>query len=148
MGYNSYHDIITSNIGGVYQDGIATKILQHMDRIRNISDESQARRWVMELLQNARDCAYKDVGVRVRIELLNDKLIFSHSGMPFRIKDVLSIINQVTSKVSSEETVGQFGTGFMTTFLLSDSVTISSVLKEEGLPYKPFTISMDRSSSD
>lgn len=148
MGYNTYHAIIESNIGGVYQDGIATKILQHMDRIRNMSDISQARRWVMELLQNARDCSYKDTGVKVRIELKDNELVFSHSGKPFRIKDVLSIINQVTSKASSEETIGQFGTGFMTTFLLSDRVTIHSVLKEEGLPYKPFTISMDRSSNE
>lgn len=148
MEYENYRDIIKLNIDGVYQDGIATKILQHMDRIRNMSDISQSRRWVMELLQNARDCSYKDTGVKVRIELKDNELIFSHSGKPFRIKDVLSIINQVTSKASSEETIGQFGTGFMTTFLLSDRVTINSVLKEEGLPYKPFTISMDRSSSD
>ena len=148
MQYEKYHDIIASNIDGVYQDGIATKILQHMDRIRNMSDISQARRWVMELLQNARDCSYKDTGVKVRIELKSNELVFSHSGKPFRIKDVLSIINQVTSKASSEETIGQFGTGFMSTFLLSDNVTIHSVLKEEGLPYKHFTISMDRSSND
>ncbi len=148
MQYEKYHDIIKSNIDGVYQDGIATKILQHMDRIRNMSDISQARRWVMELLQNARDCSYKDTGVKVRIELKGNELVFSHNGKPFRIKDVLSIINQVTSKASSEETIGQFGTGFMTTFLLSDSVTIHSVLKEEGLPYKHFTISMDRSSNE
>ncbi|MCR5789886.1 MAG: hypothetical protein K6G83_08355 [Lachnospiraceae bacterium] len=148
MEYRSYGEIIGSIIGGVYQDGIATKILQHMDRIRNMSDVSQARRWVMELLQNARDCSYKDTGVKVRIELKDNELVFSHSGKPFRIKDVLSVINQVTSKASSEETIGQFGTGFMTTFLLSDSVTIHSVLKEEGLPYKPFTIRMDRSSNE
>ncbi len=148
MEYKSYSEIIDSNIEGVYQDGIATKILQHMDRIRNMSDISQARRWVMELLQNARDCSYEDTGVKVRIELKDNELVFSHSGKPFRIKDVLSIINQVTSKASSEETIGQFGTGFMTTFLLSDSVTIHSVLKEEGLPYKSFTVSVDRSSNE
>ena len=41
----NYQTLIEQNIGTVYQAGIATKILQHMDRIRNVSDVSQARRW-------------------------------------------------------------------------------------------------------
>ena len=39
----NYKTLIEQNIGTVYQAGIATKILQHMDRIRNVSDVSQAR---------------------------------------------------------------------------------------------------------
>lgn len=41
-----YRELIDWNIGTVYQTGIATKILQHMDRIRNESDISQSRRWI------------------------------------------------------------------------------------------------------
>lgn len=144
----SYMDIIHDSIGNVYETGVATKILTFMDRIRNESDVGQARRWVMELLQNSRDCAYEDQNVRVRIVLEKDKLRFSHNGKPFRVKDILSIINQVSSKSRDIDTVGQFGTGFMSTYQLSSMVHLKSVLKEEGLPYKPFEICLDRSGSD
>lgn len=140
----SYHDLIFQNIDKVYQAGIATKIMQHMARIRNSSDVNQARRWVMELLQNARDVAYPDQPVKIRITLKEDKLTFSHTGMPFRVENILAIINQVSSKVDDEETVGQFGTGFVTTFQLSEQVQLDGVLKDEGLPYKPFSVLIDR----
>lgn len=140
----SYHDLIFQNIDKVYQAGIATKIMQHMARIRNSSDVNQARRWVMELLQNARDVAYPDQPVKIRITLEEDKLTFSHTGRPFRVENILAIINQVSSKVDDEETVGQFGTGFVTTFQLSEQVQLDGVLKDEGLPYKPFSVMIDR----
>ena len=140
----NYTDLINKNIGMVYQKGIATKILQHMDRIRNVSDLSLARRWVMELFQNSRDVSYKDQSVKIRIELKDTTLSFSHNGQPFRVKDILSIINQVSSKNPDENTIGQFGTGFMTTYQLSEEVEIQSILKEEDLPYKPFSIHINR----
>ncbi len=141
-------DIINDSIGSVYKDGIATKILQHMDRIRNVSDVGQARRWVMELLQNSRDCSYDDRDIKVKIEFDNDKLKFSHNGKPFKVRDILSIINQVSSKTGDANTVGQFGTGFMSTYQLSSIVQLRSVLKENNLPYKSFDISLDRSGTD
>lgn len=49
---NEYKELLKLNIKNVYLTGIATKILQHMDRIRNSNDISQARRWIMELIQN------------------------------------------------------------------------------------------------
>ena len=42
--FMNYSDIINQSIEKVYQNGIAAKILQHMDRIRNVSDIGQARR--------------------------------------------------------------------------------------------------------
>lgn len=40
-----YAELIDRKIGQVYQKGVATKILQGMDRIRNEFDVTQARRW-------------------------------------------------------------------------------------------------------
>jgi hypothetical protein len=105
MHYTSYGDIIDANVENVYRNGVASKILQHMDRIRNASDIRQARRWVMELLQNSRDVAYKDQQVRVKIELTDNYLIFSHNGMPFKVENILAIVNQVSSKIPSEDAV-------------------------------------------
>lgn len=146
---SGYSELINSIIGNVYRAGIATKILQHMDRIRNVSDPSQARRWIMELIQNAGDTSYDDLPVQIQIMLCKDSIKFSHTGRPFRIKDILSLINQVSSKDPGDNTVGKFGTGFMTTFLLSEIVEIRSYLRDtdengEPLPYKPFCITIDR----
>lgn len=116
-----------------------------MQRVRNNSDERYALRWVSELLQNTRDCAYKNQGVKILIELQDDKLIYRHNSKPFRVKDILSLINQVTSKVDDNETTGKFGTGFMTTMLLSDVVNIKSILQDQDLPYKPFEVDINRS---
>lgn len=144
----TYSKLIEMQIDDVFLKGTATKILQHMDRIRNVSDLSQSRRWVMELIQNARDIAYPDRNVRIRIELNDSTLKFMHSGKPFRIRDILSIVNQVSSKGDDDSTVGKFGTGFMTTYQLSEQVEIDSVLSDsfEGtqLPPKKFHITIDR----
>lgn len=138
-----YREKINGSIGNVYQAGVAAKILQYMNKIRNESDITQARRWVMELLQNARDLAWTDKSLQVQIELGKEALIFRHSGKPFRVKDILAIVNQVSSK-NPGEGVGQFGTGFMTTYQLSERVEIRSLLKEEGWPGKEFQITLDR----
>ena len=140
-----YTTLATTLIGDIHNTGISTKILQFMQKVRNNSDERYALRWVSELLQNTRDCAYKDQGVKILIELKDDKLVYKHNSKPFRVKDILSLINQVTSKVDDDETTGKFGTGFMTTMLLSDVVNIKSVLQDKDLPYKPFDVDINRS---
>ena len=138
-----YRDLISDTIGKVHEAGVATKILQYMNKIRNESDITQARRWVMELLQNARDLAWEGKPLRVQIELRDDALFFRHSGKPFGVEDILSIVNQVSSK-NPGEGVGQFGTGFMTTYQLSEKVEIHSYLKEENIPGKEFRVTLDR----
>ena len=40
-----YADLINQTISRVHQKGVATKILQGMDRIRSEFGEVQARRW-------------------------------------------------------------------------------------------------------
>ena len=141
----TYTSLATALIGEIHNIGISTKILQFMQKVRNNSDERYALRWVSELLQNTRDCAYKDQGVKILIELSDDKLIYKHNSKSFRVKDILSLINQVTSKVDDDETTGKFGTGFMTTMLLSDTVNIKSIIQDNDLPYKPFEVDINRS---
>lgn len=151
----SYKEIMNDKNRSVLDAAIATKILQHMDRVRNNSHEGQARRWVWELIQNAKDCAYPGQPVSIKIELFPDRLEFSHNGRAFEVKSLLSIVNQVSSKAAeSEETTGKFGTGFVTTHLLSEKVHLSSVIQdfhlETGarLPMKHFELELDRSGKN
>lgn len=149
----SYKRIINNNATDVHNSAIATKILQHISRVRDNRDEMQARRFIWELIQNAKDAKYPNVPVRIKVELFEDKLTFSHTGRPFRVKNILSIINQVSSKLpDDEETTGQFGTGFVTTHLLSEKVMLTSICQDsydnEELSAKKFEILLDRSGSN
>ena len=40
--------------------------------------------------------------------------------------------------------MGQFGTGFMTTYQLSETVDIQGLIKDGELPCKPFSVRLDR----
>lgn len=144
-----YTKIIQDSITGIYRTNAANKILQFIKRIRNESDMDQARRFLIELMQNARDLAYKTPEgitepVSVRIRMSDTELEFSHNGKVFSVKDILSIIYQVSSKKPGEG-IGQFGTGFMSTYQLSEKVELTSYLKNGENPYLPFTICLDRS---
>lgn len=149
---DGYRSMMQAQSRNVHNAAIATKIIQLMDRLRDNSYEGQARRWIWELIQNAKDAASDGVPVKVLVELWEDKITFSHNGKPFRVKNILSIINQVSSKNGSEETsTGKFGTGFITTHLLSERVQLQGILEDVSpvdgrmLPAKAFSILLDRS---
>lgn len=62
----------------------ATKLF---DGIRKLySSESSPRRWIWELLQNAKDVA----GSKVKVEIILNKdfLQFKHNGKPFLMKNI------------------------------------------------------------
>lgn len=64
--------------------------------------------------------------------------------------NILSLINQASSKDrndGSERKSGKFGTGFITTHLLSETVNISGIL-EINAEYSRFNISLDRTGRD
>lgn len=150
----SYQGIMQGKNQAIWDISVASKILQHMDRIRNASHEGQNRRWVWELIQNAKDCSFVGQPVNVKIELYDDRLVFSHNGRPFGMESLLALIHQVSSKSDeNNETSGKFGTGFVTTHLLADVVLVSGVLQDfepetgNRLPMKAFTMALDRSGT-
>jgi len=103
------------------------------------------RRWFWELLQNASD--YNDE-VKVVLELYPDKIIFKHNGKPFSAADARNLIAPDSGKdesdLKSEDTIGQFGTGFISTHVLSGVISVRGVLDEEGV-FERFSFDLDRS---
>ena len=81
-----YRDKLDEIMYSVNNKAISTKILQHMAKIRNNDDEGQARRFVWELIQNAKDVAQEDIPLSIRITHDRDKLVFAHNGKNFRLK--------------------------------------------------------------
>ena len=89
------------------------------------------KRWFWELLQNAKDSVPESENVNVKIEIKEKEIAFSHSGNPFELDEILSLIIQGSSKTDDDSKTGRFGTGFMTTYLLSKKVKITGKLTND-----------------
>lgn len=135
----------------ILEKGVANKILEQLNRLKMNSTEESPRRWIWELIQNAKDVAI-DKG-KVNIHILYDKdnkeLCFQHNGELFTDKSILYLIEQVSSKEqnnSDDGATGKFGTGFLTTHLLSEEVEVSGILMDEkDGALKSFSLILDRS---
>lgn len=125
----------------------ADKILQGLKKVRNEPSKSR-RRWIWELVQNAKDVPNHFGRVRIKVGLTNDELNFSHNGDPFTVGNITGLIQQVSTKASGgddEEVTGKFGTGFISTHLLSEQATVQGVTVRPDGVAKRFTIELDRS---
>lgn len=88
----------------------ATKIDQGL---RSVDSQTGPARAIWELCQNARDLTND---CHIKIELSDKHFKFSHNGKPFDMDSLSSLIKQVSGQLKeNEETVGQYGTGFLTT---------------------------------
>lgn len=124
----------------------ADKIKQILSKVLNDPSQS-AKRWVWELMQNAKDVKNKFDKVSIEIELSENELVFRHNGNPFKMSNITGLIQQVSSKDSAnsdEEVTGKFGTGFIATHLLSDIIDIKGIVLHKDT-YRDFEISLDRS---
>ncbi len=128
----------------------ATKILNELNTQRKSMNPLTARRWIWELMQNAKDVAYHDQEIKVSINHCNGELAFKHNGRYFSVDNVISLIEQVSSKERDDgirqekQVTGKFGTGFLSTHLLSEVVSVTGVVElvEKGL--NSFSIILDR----
>ncbi|MEG2505420.1 MAG: ATP-binding protein, partial [Carnobacterium sp.] len=104
----------------------AATIYNEIEKLRSSSEEVKEKlrkRWVWELIQNAVDCCKDNdtIDIEIKYDGLSS-LTFSHNGKGFREDDLWSIVTQTSSKQSDSESTGQFGTGFVTTSLLSPKI--------------------------
>ena len=139
---------------GRKEDGnrsIADKIIKRLHDLEKTVQNNHGR-WAWELLQNAKDSvAESERKVSVSIIYDDDRIEFLHNGNHFTEKDIRGLINQISSKEVEEGQIstrtGRFGTGFLTTHLLSKLVIIKGVVEtEEGEFYK-FNFPLDRNGT-
>ena len=138
---------------------IATKIHKELSDLRARVDASPTipKRWVWELIQNAKDV---NIGGKVRVRIDADldgadaHVTFNHNGGAFSAENIRFLIEQVSSKNRTKDntgrptTTGKFGTGFLTTHLLSPYVLVTGVAKQQGLLPRKFKLFLDRSGTD
>lgn len=146
MGYKS---VVNSSISNNNIKLTADKIILILDQIREEGKKSK-RRWIWELMQNAKDVPNNFEKVSVEIIITYNELIFAHNGNAFTIDNLTCLVQQVSSKHSANKdnkVTGKFGTGFIATHLLSDVITIDGILQEPSEIAKQFTFKLDRSGN-
>ena len=124
----------------------AKRIKEHLKPILSKSNELR-KRWMWELLQNASDLGDD---INAEFEFSDTKLIFRHNGQPFTLDEAFNLIMPDSTKddesTKSKSIIGQFGTGFISTHILSTKITVSGVVEDsEEDEYFNFSFDLDRS---
>lgn len=137
----------------VLTDNTAQGVRKYLNELESNRD-SMHTRWIWELLQNARDASIKaEVPLIATIKYMPDKLVFLHNGNRFERHEIAHLIYHGSTKIEEEETIGQYGSGFLTTHLLSPVVEVSGELDDGQwfdfrLERKPGTVDELRESMD
>ena len=158
----SITDLVNDQAMSFFLNELAAKIIDGLNKLFMKYDKGAAERWIWELLQNAKDSSSGQDKVKVEIIVTDDYVEFKHSGKPFTINDLQSLVHQTSQKERIQSNLGQqttngsskqqldaqfeaecekiidgdvpentgkFGTGFLTTHLLSRVVEISGILQ-------------------
>lgn len=136
----------------------ADKIIEKMRKVRN-DVKSYERSWVWELIQNAKDNVSGDFPnqkVSIKIDISPTSFHFSHNYGYFTRSNVEGIVRQVNKKdiKNEDETankpviIGRFGTGFMTTHLLSKKIDVKALYFKDNTFKKFVEFPIDRTDID
>lgn len=135
---------------------VATKLDGEMRKLRSQASSSPTarRRWGWELIQNAKD-VHQGSGVEVDIhyDQQGGALFFRHSGKPFTADNIRFLIEQISTKDRGvdehglRKQTGRFGTGFLSTHLLSEIVHVTGVAEEADNGRKQCSFTLDRSGT-
>ncbi len=122
----------------VVAETIGQTVFKHLERIENNRTLLSAR-WIWELLQNARDVA-RGKGVRIEMRVSAKEFRFAHDGKPFTSDEIAHLVYHGSTKFQDDQYIGQFGSGFLTTHLLSRKIRVAGRLDD----LKAFTFLLDR----
>jgi len=134
----------------------ANKIIDMLNDLKMKNDETTSYRWIWELIQNAKDVVNTSgmVDITINFDQGNNSVEFKHNGKLFSTENIVFLIEQVSTKdrtitdEKDKKTTGKFGTGFLTTHLLSERVRVSGYLQDVGEPPCSFNVVLDRSGVD
>ena len=149
--------MITNSIKAI--DKERQKIMSKMyvsnvkNRLREMDTPSDVdcKRWIWELMQNAKDSISGSdrKEVDIKLEIKENEVVFQHDGCPFNGKTYLALLYKYSEgKSQNVESTGRFGTGFLTTHCLSKTVNIDGPIanQEDGKEEKiiRFNVTMYR----
>ncbi len=108
----------------------AQTVLKDLEQLSGLGEQTHTR-WIWELLQNARDVSTDfDKQLIASVSYKDEKLVFLHNGSVFAADEIMHLIFHGSTKVEDENTIGKYGSGFLTTHLLSWEIEVSGKLSE------------------
>lgn len=108
------------------RQNVKSHCTQIRDGIRN-NGSTSGERAIWELFQNARDLSE---AAEIKMTLTDKKFIFSHKGKAFTYDSLCSLVKQVSSHEKEDNnSIGQYGTGFLTTHKFSRKITINGSMQ-------------------
>lgn len=118
-------------------------------RLRELNqpNDIDRKRWIWELLQNAKDTITNNPNrdsIKARILIEGDLVKFQHNGDPFTADARLGLLYKYSEDKENTESTGRFGTGFLTTHCLSKVVTIESNMYDDENGIVGFSVTMYR----
>jgi len=122
----------------------ADKMIRGFENFNNFS----SNRAIWELVQNACDLS---TTCEIIIDYRNGGFSFSHNGVPFTTKSLISLIKQVSGKYGDDPEipeVGKYGTGFLTTHTFGRKFKINSILKANNAFFEIKDFLIDRSPKE
>ena len=109
----------------VLTENTAQSVFNHLKHLENNRQEVLTR-WVWELLQNARDTSPgAEDSLTTLVNYDSQEVVFLHNGSPFKEREIAHLIYHGSTKIEDAGTIGQYGSGFLTTHLLSPAIDIS-----------------------
>ncbi len=130
------------------RNALAKSIYNEVHDWRGTKKRIASRRWLWELLQNARDCS---IGKEFSFEIIwrPNELVVLHDAGPFELREVVALVEGDSSKQRrSLETTGKFGKGFLVTHVVSTEVRIRGVLRGPQDDLFTFTFLLTRGGSE
>ena len=125
-------------ISGVLDELLDNMYINNVDkRLRELDQpsENDCKRWIWELIQNAKDSIVEDnvkQFVDVKLIIKNELVVFKHNGSPFTAKALFGLLYKYSAgDINNTESTGRFGTGFLTTHTLSKIVSIEGDLYKD-----------------
>jgi hypothetical protein len=111
----------------VYENN-AQEVFKKLYDLDNLKDRLVSR-WIWELIQNARGTADSQNHLQIEVVLEDERLIFRHNGAPFKDREIAHLIFHGSSKHDPKD-IGKFGSGFITTHLISRRVHVRGSLDD------------------
>lgn len=112
---------------------IRQNVKSHCTKIRDgirKNGSTSAVRGIWELFQNAGDLVKDGQTAEIKIRLTTDSFVFSHKGKPFTDETLGALVKQVSSQEKEDSnTVGQYGTGFLTTHVFGRKIYINGSMQ-------------------
>ena len=108
----------------------AQRVYQLLKNLKARRNRVQTR-WIWELLQNARDASPDDpTSLICSVRFQQGEVLLEHNGRPFKMEEIARVIYHGSTKAEDRSKLGQYGSGLLTTHLLSHEIHVSGKLDD------------------